>query len=78
MHDARGELIQVAAIQLGRPAPVTVPQPQAGPPQIRDDGAKIVLEGNGFSLVFDKAQGDFDAADPQAPCLRCCGFLCRT
>jgi len=65
VRDARGELIQVAAIQLGRPAPLTVPQPQAGPPQIRHDGTRVVLEGNGFSLVLDKAKGDFDAADPR-------------
>ncbi|MGO8746656.1 MAG: glycoside hydrolase family 2 TIM barrel-domain containing protein [Thermoguttaceae bacterium] len=65
VRDAHGELIQVAAIQLGRPAPVTVPQPKAGPPKIQDDGKTIVLEGNGFSLVFDKIKGDFDAADPR-------------
>ena len=65
VRDARGELIQIAAIQLGRPTPQTVPQPQAGPPQLRRDGAKIVLQGSGFSLVLDEARGDFDAADPR-------------
>lgn len=65
VHDAHGELVQTAAIQLGQPAPVTVPQPKAGPPKIQDDGKIIVLEGNGFVLVFDKAEGDFAAADPR-------------
>ncbi len=64
-RDARGELIQAAAIRLGRPVPVTVPQPTAGPPTIHDDGKTIVLEGDGFSLVFDKAKGDLLPADPR-------------
>jgi hypothetical protein len=65
VRDAHGELIQIAAIQLGRPAPIRVPQPKAGPPKIHDDGKTVVLEGDGFSLVFDKAKGDFAAADPR-------------
>jgi hypothetical protein len=65
IHDVRGELIQAAAIQLGTRVAAVVPQPQAGPPQIHNDGKTVVLEGSGFTLVFDQVAADFMPADPR-------------
>ena len=46
-----------------RPAPL--PQPQAGAPNWSDDGGLITIVGRGFSLVLDRATGNFDAANPK-------------
>ena len=71
-HDAHGTLVNVASIQLGpRPAHV-VPSPQSGAPRIVEEGLTIHIQGDGFSLVFDKQQADFLASDArhEAACLR--------
>jgi len=62
---SQGELVNVAAIQLGREAPVVVPRPGAGAPGIAEDGTLVVLQGEGFALAFDRQAGDFRAADPR-------------
>jgi beta-galactosidase/beta-glucuronidase len=64
-ENAQGELINVAAIQLGKKTEMPLPQPTAGAPQVREDGKLALIEGDGFALVFDKAAGDFNAADPR-------------
>lgn len=63
--NTQGELINVASIQLGRKTEKPLLQPAAGAPQVKDDGKTVLIEGQGFSLVFDKTTGDFNAADPQ-------------
>ncbi len=68
VHDTRGELVQVAAIRLGQRVPSTVPQPEAGPPEIHDDGKMIAMKGRGYCIVLDKTTGDFIAADPRHRC----------
>jgi len=52
-----------ATLALGLPKPVLLLQPQGGAPKWTDDGRLITIEGRRFSLVFDRAAGDFDAAN---------------
>ena len=63
VRDADGQSVQFAAIQLGRRPRIAVPQPKAGPPRVHEDAKLVVLEGSGFSLVFDKTKADFAPAD---------------
>jgi hypothetical protein len=65
VSDARGDLVTPASIRLGREQPVTLPQPDAGPPEVREEGALALLRGDGFALVFDRTTGDFRAEDPR-------------
>jgi hypothetical protein len=57
-----GAEIVNASLSLGMRKPAPLPQPQAGAPKWSDDGKLIDIEGRGFSLVLDRATGDFDAA----------------
>jgi hypothetical protein len=56
---------------LGRPVPRPLPQAQAGAPKWSDDGRLIIIEGQKFSLVFDRTTGDFASSNSnhQAPIL---------
>jgi hypothetical protein len=54
-----------ATLSLGKRRPSPLPQPQAGAPRRMEDGKLILIEGKGFSLVLNRATGDFDAADPK-------------
>jgi len=63
VHDARGELVTVAAIQLGERPREPLPQPTAGPPARHEEGGKLVIEGESFGIVLDKASGRVDAED---------------
>jgi beta-galactosidase len=65
---ASGSLIQESTVQLGSEKPVALPRPASGAPRWSADGNKIVLEGRGFTAVFDRAKGDFDAGDPRHTC----------
>ena len=65
---AYGTLIDDAVLHLGNEKPITLPQPIAGAPRWTDDGNKIVIQGNGFGIVFDRAKGDFDSADARHAC----------
>ncbi|MDE3066925.1 MAG: twin-arginine translocation signal domain-containing protein [Verrucomicrobiota bacterium] len=58
-----GNEIVNATLALGQRKPVPFSRPQAGAPKWSDDGRLITVEGTGFSLVLDKATGDFDAAN---------------
>jgi beta-galactosidase len=60
-----GNEIVNATLALGQRKPVPLPQPQAGAPKWTDDGKLITLEGRGFSLILDRATGDFDAPNPK-------------
>lgn len=70
--DRHGALINALAIHLGKREPEPVPQPEAGPPRYHDDGQMIVITGDRFSLVLDRATGELQAADRRhrAPLLR--------
>jgi beta-galactosidase len=63
-----GIVINESAIQLGPEKPATLPCPASGAPRWTDDGDKIVVQGNGFGMVFDRSKGDFDPADPRHHC----------
>ncbi len=63
--DAREEVVDVVAIQLGPKERPPLPRPGAGAPKSREEGNTVFIEGDGLSLVFDKAAGDFSAADPR-------------
>ncbi len=59
-----GREIVNATLSLGKPEPSLLPQAHAGAPAWSDNGRLITIEGRGFSLILDKATGDFDAANP--------------
>jgi beta-galactosidase len=59
-----GEVVS-ATFSLGQRKPSPLPRPQAGAPKWNDDGRLITIEGRGFSLVLDRATGDFAAANPK-------------
>ncbi len=60
-----GQLIDEASVCLGNEKSEVLPEPSAGPPAWSDDGRKIFIQGEGFSFVFDREKGDFDASDPR-------------
>ena len=60
-----GNEVVNATFFLGKREPSPLPQPQAGAPKRRDDGKLILIEGKGFSLVLNRATGDFDSANPK-------------
>jgi hypothetical protein len=62
--NGNGEIVN-AALSLGRRQPRPLPQPQAGAPKWNEDGRLITIEGRHFSLVLDRATGDFQAANPK-------------
>jgi len=61
--DAQGALVTAASIRLGRERPVSVPRPDAGPPDLQEEGKLVVIRGDGSALVFDKTTGDFQGND---------------
>jgi hypothetical protein len=63
VHDSRGELVTVAAIQLGERPHEPLPEPTAGPPATQEEAGKLVIEGESFAVVLDKAAGRLDAED---------------
>jgi len=67
-----GELIDEAFVWLGNKKSEVLPQASAGAPKWSDDGRKIVIQGDGFTAVFDREKGDFDASDPRHTCAVIC------
>ena len=65
VRDRHDELVSAAVIQLGERVRVELLQPEQGPLNVHEDGSKVVLTGNSFSLVLDKVTGDFAALDPR-------------
>jgi hypothetical protein len=63
-----GALIQESSIQLGSEKPAILPRPASGAPRWSDDGHKVIIQGQGFAAVFDRAKGDFDPADSRHTC----------
>ncbi len=61
--NASGVVVEETAIHLGVEKKNTVLPPTSGKPQWTDDGQKLVIQGAGFGLVFDRSKGDFDPAD---------------
>ncbi|MDI6829076.1 MAG: glycoside hydrolase family 2 TIM barrel-domain containing protein, partial [Armatimonadota bacterium] len=61
--DKKGNLINVRSIQLGEVKPKPVPMPKAGLHEWKDDGKTITVSGRGFSLVLDRATGNFSVND---------------
>ncbi len=54
-----------ATLSLGKRPPAIVREPHAGAPAWSDEGRLINIRGRGFSLVLDRATGDFDVANPK-------------
>ncbi len=68
---ASGTVVNESLIRLGRErasAPPTAPCPASEAPRWSEDGNKIVIQGEDFTAVFDRAKGDFDPADPRHTC----------
>ncbi len=63
--DSRGELVNVAGMQVGKRPARRLPTPTAGAPKLAQDATSAVVEGDGWSLVLDKATGKFLPADPR-------------
>jgi len=63
--DVRGQFINALEIELGQRKPKPLPMPESGFPRWSDDGEKIVIEGRGFALVFDRSRANFDTSDPR-------------
>jgi beta-galactosidase len=61
--NAAGVVVEETAIQLGSEKKNTIPQLTSERPQWVDDGQKLVVQGRGFGLVFDRRKGDFDSTD---------------
>ncbi|MBM3998633.1 MAG: hypothetical protein FJ297_03650 [Planctomycetes bacterium] len=47
-----------------------LPVPAGPAPRVTDDGTRSVTEGSGFSLVFDRGRGEFEAGDPRHRAVR--------
>lgn len=62
--DARGELINIAQITLGKEAPVILPELKS-PPEWTDDGKTVVISGDGWSMVFNRITGRLISSDPR-------------
>lgn len=63
-----GAVINESIIRLGEEQPPALPCPASGAPRWSDEGNKIVIQGDGFAAVFDRAKGDFDPTDPRHTC----------
>lgn len=63
-----GAIIAELNIQLGERKPPAMPRPVSGPPRWNDDGNRLVIQGNGFAMVFDRTKGDLDPTDPRHKC----------
>lgn len=60
-----GRVVEECSVQLGSDRLTPLPKPSSGAPRFVDEGNKIVVQGDRFGLVFDKARGDFDLTDPR-------------
>ncbi len=63
-----GVIIDETCVQLGNRKSPPPPIPNSGAPNWAETDGKIVIKGNGFGMVLDRARGDFDAADPRHTC----------
>jgi hypothetical protein len=65
----RKTVIHESVVTLGKPASTATKQlAQAAAPTWSDDGGKILIRGDLFALVFDRATGDFAPGDPRHHC----------
>ncbi|HZZ42448.1 MAG TPA: glycoside hydrolase family 2 TIM barrel-domain containing protein [Tepidisphaeraceae bacterium] len=65
VSDNAGMLVNTVMIHLGKPAPEKLPVPTAGAPSEKEDGNKMIIQGDRFAFVIDKTSGDFDLTDPR-------------
>ncbi len=63
-----GLLIDESIVWLGKEKNETLPKPSSGSPRWSEESGRIVIQGEGFTAVFDRAKGDFDPADPRHAC----------
>lgn len=62
---ANGDLVNALKVTLGHALAPSVPQPGAAAMKVSEEGRKRIIEGHGFSLVFDADRGDFVTSDPR-------------
>ena len=60
---ASGVVVDETVIYLGAEKKNRLPQPTSGAPHWVNEGQKVVIQGDGFNLVFDRSKGDFDPSD---------------
>lgn len=63
--DRNGTLVSTLSTQLGDQPPIHPPVPTSGCPAVSEDGAKVTIDADGFSLVFDRNSADFDVEDSE-------------
>ena len=63
-----GQVINESMIYLGAEKPAALPEPTSGASHYADEGNKMLIQGKEFTIVFDRAKGDFDPADPRHTC----------
>jgi len=63
-----GGLVDESIAWLGKEKAEPLPQPSSGPPRWSEEGDKIIIQGEGFAAVFDRAKGNFDPADARHAC----------
>jgi hypothetical protein len=63
VKDASGRPITAPFITLGKKTVTPLPQLANTAPSLKDEKTFTIIEGNGFTLVFDKTAGNFVATD---------------
>jgi hypothetical protein len=63
-----GTVVDESVLWLGREKTEPLPRPAAGAPRWREADDKILIQGDKFAAVFDRAKGDFAPADPRHQC----------
>jgi hypothetical protein len=63
-----GVLLDESSLWLGQERTEPLPLPVSGPPRWRDEGDKLLIQGDAFALVFDRASGDFAPGDARHHC----------
>jgi beta-galactosidase len=65
VRTATGDLVTAAALTLGNAPAAVLPQPGGGTPKWKEEDGRIVVEGRGFGLVFDRSTMRCLPADPR-------------
>jgi beta-galactosidase len=65
---ASGVLIDESSIQLGNKKTASPSMPTSGPPQVRSEASKVIIQGRNFGIVFDETKSDFAPGDPRHTC----------
>jgi hypothetical protein len=61
-------LLNESVLCLGKEKSEILPLVTGGAPHWKEEGERIIIQGNGFGVVFNRATGDFEAGDPRHTC----------